>query len=108
MIVLLSFCTSRNKHSLVIENNSSYRIDSVTVRSSIIQLHFLSIENNKTGIQEFVITKAIDYEGSFGATIYIPDTVLYFPSFGYYSNSRDVKKQMVITIDKNLVVKEKP
>lgn len=104
---MLISCQSSKKHTLWVENQSSAIIDSVVIKTLDVSVVFPAIPQGAELSKEYVIGKEYNSEGAFIARIYFHDTTLLYPTFGYYSNTKDIKSNIGIVIDKQLSIRGK-
>lgn len=106
LFLLLLSCDYSKNHTMSVKNESNLTIDSVIVLSSVGQVKIGEVAIGKSTSQTFSVNDKINSEGAFSARLYLKDTVLFLPSFGYYSNAATIPKVLSLTVDTNLQVRE--
>lgn len=104
---LLFGCDASKENTFSFYNSSLRIVDSVKVSSIVAEMTLVNIKPNESQSRIYRIMNQSNHDGAFRAYIYFSDTTVVTPTFGYFSNDRDVAKHLSLEIDKNLSVREK-
>lgn len=92
--------------SISILNKSSVKIDSIKITTYGLNTTLSNISPNKKIEKNININYTGEYEGSFLVGIYVKDTIKGQATFGYYSNSNEIKSSYYIEILDDFTIKE--
>jgi len=93
--------------SILLFNKSKIKIDSLKITTYGLDTTFSNILPNKKVEKVINVQYAGEYEGSFLITIYVKNLIRGQATFGYYSNSDEIKSHYFIEILDNFAIKEK-
>ncbi|MDP3665356.1 MAG: hypothetical protein Q8R50_01650, partial [Sediminibacterium sp.] len=86
-------------HQVTIQNNGKNVIDSAVINIAGQSLNFGVIEIGKSETKKFTILSESRTEGEFFGPIYLRGSDIIHSQFGYYSNTDDIKDNIVVIVD---------
>lgn len=92
--------------SLSVLNKSNVKIDSIKITTYGLNTTFSNVLPKKKVEKNIDIQYAGEYEGSFLARIYVKDSIKSQMTFGYYSNSNEIRPSYHIEILDDFTIKE--
>lgn len=108
ILTLLFGCSLRSKKEvrITLKNQTKYLIDSVIIRSHEVNEVFRQVQPGDSISKDVAFNFQVKYEGAWTILVYENSDLKRSGSFGYYSNSSDIKNSYTLTIYNNFSYKE--
>ncbi len=110
LLILMIFCgcttKSKDVHTISIINNSTSRFDSIIVSGGGTFIKFYNVKGGMQSTKEYKVIKTFLGDDAFGGRYYSSDTSFSYSSFGYNSSPEDVPHKVILTIDRDLRVRD--